>query len=203
MLKKAYHHGNLATALLLAAERELALHGIEAFSLRAVAKRAEVSHGAPAHHFNNAKGLLTALAAIGYERLVEAQMARQESAESDPQAQLVAIGLGYLDFAEENPELFRLMFTSDKPERRNLHFARAANAAFAKLVNGIRDVIGTDPNTDPVAMTQVAASWSMVHGLADLMISGRLDGPLHLKERSGTDRDALLSKVLLRALEGY
>mgnify|MGYP003726374833 CR=1 FL=1 len=61
--RKTYHHGDLASELLRAAERELSENGIESFSLRAVAKRAGVSHGAPAHHFRDARGLLTALAA--------------------------------------------------------------------------------------------------------------------------------------------
>ena len=63
--ERPYHHGNLRAALLEAAEAELEAMGIERFSLRAVAKRAGVSHAAPAHHFGDATGLLTALAAIG------------------------------------------------------------------------------------------------------------------------------------------
>lgn len=59
---RPYHHGDLRAALLHAAEEELAERGMEAFSLRSVAKRAGVSHAAPAHHFGDAQGLLTALA---------------------------------------------------------------------------------------------------------------------------------------------
>ncbi|ALG62201.1 MULTISPECIES: TetR/AcrR family transcriptional regulator [Citromicrobium] len=200
MTDKTYHHGNLAAELLQAAERELVLNGIEAFSLRAVAKRAGVSHGAPAYHFKSARGLLTALAATGYERLVEAQKARQSDAGSAPKEQLIAIGLGYLDFAEANPDLFRLMFSSEKPDRGDAHFDTAAKAAFGKLLDGVCEVLGRDPSAHPSAMTQVAASWAMVHGLADLIISGRLDGPLALKEISGPDREMLLSRILLKAL---
>lgn len=200
MPDKTYHHGNLAADLLQAAERELVLNGIESLSLRAVAKRAGVSHAAPAHHFRGARGLLTALAAKGYERLIEAQEERQSRMESDPESQLLAIGLGYLDFADANPELFRLMFSSGKPDRSDPHFDTAAQAAFGKLVEGVRKVMNADPLTHPEAMTQVAASWSMVHGLADLMISGRLDGPLALKEISETEREAIMSRIMLRAL---
>ncbi len=200
MLEKNYHHGNLAFELLQAAERELVLNGIEAFSLRAVAKRAGVSHGAPSYHFKSARGLLTALAAIGYERLGGAQKTRQRSAESDPKSQLIAIGLGYLDFAEANPELFRLMFSSEKPNRSDAHFDTAAKAAFGKLVEGVRLAIDSDPHTQRAAMTQVVASWAMVHGLADLMISGRLDGPLGMNDISEMDREVLLSDIMLRAL---
>jgi len=200
VLEKNYHHGNLAFELLQAAERELVLNGIEAFSLRAVAKRAGVSHGAPSYHFKSARGLLTALAAIGYERLGGAQKTRQRSAESDPKSQLIAIGLGYLDFAEANPELFRLMFSSEKPNRSDAHFDTAAKAAFGKLVEGVRLAIDSDPHTQRAAMTQVVASWAMVHGLADLMISGRLDGPLGMNDISEMDREVLLSDIMLRAL---
>ena len=70
-----YHHGDLRAALLEAGEAELAEHGVEGFSLRGVAKRAGVSHAAPAHHFRDANGLLTALAAEGFRRFVAKQRA--------------------------------------------------------------------------------------------------------------------------------
>ena len=68
--KLPYHHGDLAAALLAAAEAELAEKGVEAFSLRSVAKRAGVSHAAPAHHFGDATGVLTALATEGFRRFL-------------------------------------------------------------------------------------------------------------------------------------
>jgi AcrR family transcriptional regulator len=61
---KSYHHGNLREALLEAAELELIEKGAEKFSLRGVAKRAGVSHAAPAPHFGDVTGLLSALASI-------------------------------------------------------------------------------------------------------------------------------------------
>ena len=180
--------------------RELARNGIEAFSLRAVAKRAGVSHGAPAHHFRDARGLLTAVATMGYERLVEAQEKRQLGTKPDQTAQFVALGRGYLDFAEANPELFRLMFSSEKPDRTDAAFTAAAQAAFGKLVDGVREMLGADPYGDPVAMKQVIASWAIVHGLADLLISGRLDAPMASADISKTRRDAVLSEIMLRVL---
>ena len=66
MATKTYHHGDLRNALLDAAETVLAARGVEAFSLRACAKEAGVSHAAPAHHFRDVAGLLTALAARGF-----------------------------------------------------------------------------------------------------------------------------------------
>ena len=67
----------ICEALLVAAEAELAEKGVEGFTLRGCAKRAGVSHAAPAHHFKDANALLTALAADGFERFVEAMRKRQ------------------------------------------------------------------------------------------------------------------------------
>ncbi|MCU0912422.1 MAG: TetR/AcrR family transcriptional regulator, partial [Rhodobacteraceae bacterium] len=100
--QRPYHHGDLRAALLAAAEAELEARGIEAFSLRSVAKRAGVSHAAPAHHFGDAGGLLTALAAQGFRRFVANQAAHEDRAGADPAARLVESGLGYIAFAGAN-----------------------------------------------------------------------------------------------------
>ena len=81
---RPYHHGALRAALLAAAEAELAETGIERFSLRSVAKRAGVSHAAPAHHFGDTGGLLTALAAEGFTRFLATQHAREAAAPQVP-----------------------------------------------------------------------------------------------------------------------
>ena len=99
--ERSYHHGNLFSTLLDAAEEELIERGMEGFSLRGVAKRAEVSHAAPAHHFGDANGLLTALAARGFERFIQRQRDFRQRAASSPRAQLEASGVGYVVFALE------------------------------------------------------------------------------------------------------
>ena len=68
----SYHHGALRAALIEAAEALLREDGIESFSLRECARRAGVSHAAPAHHFGDARGLLTACAAAGFNQLADA-----------------------------------------------------------------------------------------------------------------------------------
>lgn len=194
--KNHYHHGDLRAALLDAAETELSSKGIEAFSLRGVAKRAGVSHAAPAHHFKDAQGLLTALAAIGFQRFVDTQNQRQQNAPSEPRAQLVASGLGYVDFAMANPALFRLMFSSEKPDKNHPLLMDTSKAAFDKLVNDIQQICNTDPYKDPVAMIDVMAAWAVVHGLADLMIAGRM---AFLQNMNKADREAALSGIILRS----
>ncbi|MAP95476.1 MAG: TetR family transcriptional regulator [Ponticaulis sp.] len=196
MTKNSYHHGDLADALLIAAEDELIEKGVEGISLRSVAKRAGVSHGAPAHHFGNARGLLTALAGKGYERLRAMQSREEAAAASEPRAKLIANGLGYIKFAMENRELFRLMFNSSVPDRHNEAFAAVSYAVFDKLISQTEAHTGHSPLRHEASMTELMASWSIVHGLAELIVSGRAELPLSLKDKSPETRDALIKAII-------
>jgi AcrR family transcriptional regulator len=192
-----YHHGNLRAALLEAAEAELEVAGIEGFSLRGVAKRAGVSHAAPAHHFGDANGLLTRLAAEGYRRFVAAQEARQKHAPSDGMSQLVAAGLGYIDFALAHPAMFRLMFASGRPDHEAPELSAAGGAAFKRLMDAVQRVRGVDPQKSTKAMLSVMAAWAIAHGLADLLVAGRMKFLLALRK---AERDAALAQLLRQSL---
>jgi AcrR family transcriptional regulator len=187
---RPYHHGDLRAALLHAAEAELAERGVEGFSLRSVAKRAGVSHAAPAHHFGDAQGLLTALAAEGFRQFLAAQAAREARADPNPAAQLVAAGLGYVDFAMARPALFRLLWQSERPDFDNGDLGPAALAAYQHLVDQVTAAGGTGTADE-------AAAWAMAHGLADLMASGRMQS---LGSLPPAARDAMVAGLIRRAL---
>lgn len=187
---KPYHHGDLRAALLAAAEVEIAQHGIEAFSLRQVARRAGVSHAAPAHHFGDANGLLTALAAHGFRQFLAAQAVREAKVDRNPRDQLIAAGLGYVDFAMSRPALFRLLFGSERTDYADPELSVAANAAYQHLA----DQVAAAGRPGPV---EAAAVWAMAHGLADLMSAGRLKTIMDLP--SG-ERDAVLADIIARPL---
>jgi AcrR family transcriptional regulator len=188
MTEKPYHHGALRAALLAAAEQELAERGMEGFSLRQVAKRAGVSHAAPAHHFGDAKGLLTALAAEGFRRFQSTLDAEEVGAAGD-RDRAVRAGLGYIAFATTRPALFKLIFAADKPDFSDPDLLLAAEAAYQHLVGLVRP-LGGGP-------ADVAALWAMSHGLADLARGGRLRMLTNLPEaeRTATIR-ALFDRVL-------
>lgn len=195
--KDRYHHGDLRAALLDAAEAELREHGVEGFTLRGCARRAAVSHAAPAHHFGDASGLLTALAAIGYQRFLAAQARRKQGAAQDARAQLVAAGLGYIDFARANPALFRLVFASDRPDHDDQALCAAARAAFDQLVTDVAAVLDGDPKASKQGRAMVASTWALVHGMADLAITGRLP---YLPHGDAAGEEAMLREILVRCL---
>jgi AcrR family transcriptional regulator len=192
---RAYHHGDLRKALLVAAEAELAEKGVEGFTLRGCAKRAGVSHAAPAHHFKDAGALLTALAAEGFARFIAAMRKRQATA-TDAGGRLVAAGLGYVDFALANPALFGLMFSSRRPDFSDPALSTAGRNSFRVLTDAVQECTGADPFADKGAMLDVAAAWSVVHGLAELLLSGQLP----LLAADGDDPDPIYAGIIRRVM---
>lgn len=173
--------------------------GPEAITLRAVASAVGVSHMAPYRHFKDKEELLAALAQTGFEALglamQNAALARPAKAGGKGKGgRLLGFGRAYLDFARRRPALYRLMFgptLANKPQYE--HFQAAAQATFA----GLRYAIGATlqsraPTAGEADVNALAvATWSLVHGLAMLMIDGRL--------AASGDRaaeDALISRVL-------
>lgn len=193
--KTRYHHGDLRNALLVAAEEELAEKGIEGFSLRGVAKRAGVSHAAPAHHFHDTGDMLTALATIAAERLTASMRAAMAAADRSPRAQFIASGVGYVHFALDNPALFQLLFGSKRPDSADKTLQIHASEAFMTLVNCVRAISGSDPMADDDGRLQIAAAWSMVHGLANLLIANRL---AFAQPMLAADFDATLARLIGR-----
>jgi AcrR family transcriptional regulator len=192
-----YHHGDLRQALLVAAEQELVDKGVDAFSLRGTAKRAGVSHAAPAHHFKDAMALLDTVAAVGFDRLTRTMREEQAEAGIDKQAQFIGAGIGYVRFALENPDMLQLMFGTSRRASNDPALAASADAAFSVLVNAVRTVRGSEAFKGESGWRDVAAAWSMVHGYAQLAISGKM---AFATQRDFTEQRNLIADILGRAL---
>ena len=128
---KPYHHGDLKPAVLAAAEKLLEGEGVDALTLRAVARMVGVSHTAPKNHFGDLEGLLSELAAVGYRRFGAALTAAMDDAGADPRQRLRAMGLAYVAFARAYPNLFVLMYRSDRLDMGE--FDEVAERAVARI----------------------------------------------------------------------
>lgn len=174
---RPYHHGDLRAALLRAATEELAENGVEGFTLRGCARRAGVSHAAPAHHFGDVTGLLTAVATAAFGRLA-ASIARQ-AGKADPGTveNAVAVALGYVLFAIESPSEFQLMFRAERLDTRQPDFRLASESALAPAAMAIGGYYNSaQPMADPVMLRRVLGLWSLSQGVANLLLAGQL-GP--------------------------
>ncbi|HEY1281572.1 MAG TPA: TetR/AcrR family transcriptional regulator [Acidimicrobiales bacterium] len=161
--KRPYHHGNLRAVLLDAALAEIAERGPQALSLRELARRAGVSHAAPAHHFGDKAGLLTAIAAEGFRRLgVVLGRARQTGGFLD-------VGLAYVQFAVDERPYFEVMFRPDL-YRRDDPAVVTAQAETARLLYGPAQEAFPEADTIRTGI----AGWAFVHGFASLWLGGNL-----------------------------
>ncbi|WUI02647.1 TetR/AcrR family transcriptional regulator [Spirillospora sp. NBC_00431] len=163
--QQSYHHGNLRRAVLDAAVEAIAEQGPATWSLRELARRAGVSHAAPAHHFGDKTGLLTAVAAEGYARFADAL----EAAGDD----LYEAGLAYVRFATRHRAYFEVIFTPALYRADDPEVSAARERADRILAEGVR---GLAPGGPEGTRTRGLAAWSIVHGFAHLWLSGALSG---------------------------
>jgi AcrR family transcriptional regulator len=168
---KTYHHGNLREALIAEGLAVLAAGDQADVSLRELARRIGVSPNAAYRHFADKEALLAALAAEGFRRL---GAAGGRAAPADPQQRLNAQGRFYVGFAVENPGLFRLMFGGIVPLTATEELERASNESLAVLQSSIAAASGL-PFDDPKVVVGTVWAWSLVHGLAHLILDGQLD----------------------------
>lgn len=164
--ERPYHHGDLRRAVLDAAERRLTATGIDGVTIRACARDAGVSPAAPIHHFGSLKGLLSALAARGFERLV----ARLDSdlAAHDAGGTAVLVG-AYVAFAVSAPKLFDLMWREDVLDPDDGDLTMARRIALERLQAHSQPAGGGDDDR-----VRAIRTWSLAHGLATLLLHGRL-----------------------------
>ncbi|WP_344867766.1 TetR/AcrR family transcriptional regulator [Amycolatopsis ultiminotia] len=151
--------------------------GVEAVTLRGIAKAAGVSHGAPLRHFSGRAELLSAVATVGFDQLLDRGTRLPTGT---PRERVTAACHAYVDFAVTNPAMFELMFRRDLIDPDEPQLVAASSAVFDYFAELVRldleeaSVSRVRPGTDP---RLVAASlWAALHGLAQLWLWGGLAG---------------------------
>jgi len=173
---KTYHHGNLRRSLVSTATSILEKRGRSALTLRECARLVNVSHNAPNYHFADLRGLLTAVAAAGYRDLSRRQN-RAIQRLTNPGDQLLALAREYMSFARASPARFRLMFSDEGVDSQNTEYQQVVTESWSLLAGVMADFLGEPTSADYDAFVRSPRDmlmWSSVHGLASLMIDGKL-----------------------------
>jgi AcrR family transcriptional regulator len=173
MREVATHDAGGRRALIDATVAAIEEDGLAGVSLRAITRRAEVSHAAPAHHFRDKAGLFTAVALEGF-----AELHRQLSeAAREPHVlrRLQALGLAYVTFAVNNRAHFEVMFRPELLTPNDPGLEVAGTATFAILreaMQGAQDEgHGLQWDVDDLTL----ACWALAHGIVELTATGVMD----------------------------
>lgn len=185
---RKYHHGDLRRVLLDEGIALLNEKGADGLSMRELARRAGVSAMAPYRHYPDRDSLFAAIAAHGFLRLAD----RVESigvTTGPDRTSLLRAGVAYVRFALEQPAIFRLMFGGDRPHAQSADLSAARSGAFNALMRHIQPEAGCEQR---IAYAQ--GCWSLVHGLALLLLDDVLQPP------AGLELEQWLTQILARMI---
>ena len=174
--RNSYHHGDLRRALLHEAVRTIQTHGVESLTLRNVGQQLGVSRTALYRHFADKPALLAAVGREGF-RLLRLTLTDAWVEHGRGREGFEAMGIAYVRFAAEHPSHYRVMFGGFIEScAKDAQFVEEARGAFQVLVDSLveQQGLGLVRRDDPVLQARMI--WSMVHGIAMLVIDGQLRG---------------------------
>jgi AcrR family transcriptional regulator len=200
MGKNSYHHPDLRQRLLDEALAIIREDGIKGLTLRNLASRAGVSRAAPYRHFSGKDEIIARILLEGHKRLKEALSAAMAGKPGSAAEKLSALGRAYVDFARDNPEHLKVMFTREGlfPAMELSGSVDASDISdadsFGVLVGAVRgcqEEGSLDPGLDPEL--QSLSIWAEVHGLAVLRNEGVI---ANMARSRGLDEESVLSALL-------
>ena len=191
MTANTYHHGDLREALIHASHKILNEKGADALSLRAIAAEVGVSHMAPYSHFKSKKSLFQEVAASGFDALADKMKQASQTVQS-PAERILSYGVSYIEFALAQPQLYRLMLgqvenagrrgfskTASTDQPAPLSFSAqlqgSSKRPFELLENAFTEL--NNKGDKLTVKAQALGAWSMVHGMAALLIEGHFEIP--------------------------
>lgn len=168
--RSKYHHGELRSALVSLAVKEIARAGVEKLSLRSLARQAGVSPTAPFRHFPDKQTLLAGIAIAGFEELARRLTETSES-NAGIEERFIELGATYVGFAQDFPVHYQLMFGAvlgDFSASKELQEAAASSYA---VLDATLTEIKDNQQLDHDVATLGGLVWSTVHGMASLVFN--------------------------------
>lgn len=195
--QQQYHHGDLKTAVLKRSAEIISTQGIEALSIRGVARDLGVSHGAPNRHFKSKSELLSALVSDIWNKMRDATLEYTAKIETDdPQVQLNALGRGFLSWALKNPAEFKalshpdlILYTDDTVRASKLAFNQMIEAAVEAAQRA-----GRHAKADLSVLTLFTTS--VPFGCATLIINAMMTNESLESVTGAKDQEKLIAELI-------
>lgn len=172
--RQNYHHGNLHNTLLIEAAQIIKEQGLDALSIRKLAKKCNVSATALYRHFADKNDLLVEIINRGYELLYQHLNAILAKDYPDIVAKLKALGNGYIEFAQQQQNFFYIMYANNLlPEKYNSKINKMSNQVYKllaeQITQGIKDNIFINDNPNYLTFSM----WAYLHGITLLILQGK------------------------------
>ncbi|MGN9795286.1 TetR/AcrR family transcriptional regulator [Streptomyces sp. NPDC054847] len=191
MTAATQHDESLRARLVAAGVELVTTRGVEALSLREIARSAGVSHGAPRRYFPTHLSLLSAIAREGFTDLARRAAEVVDGGDQDPRARVAALCRLYLDFARTDGGMFELMFRHDLLKSGHLGLRETSLPLFGTFVDAVARVRPRPGDAPPQVVA--TALWANLHGIAQLWGWGSL------QLATGTDDVEPLLRTVLDA----
>ena len=175
MAATPYHHGDLKNALIKAGTEILASEGLGGLSLRKVAKQAGVSHAAPYAHFKDKQALIAAISTEGFKQLHSQIESVKKTYQANPGTLLIETAWAYVQFALNEPDRFKLMFSSAlEKEKEYPDFVEISQKNFRQLVDIVEICQGANILKSADSELIALSVWGTVHGFVSLLLEGQI-----------------------------
>ncbi|CAA0114210.1 HTH-type transcriptional regulator BetI [Halioglobus japonicus] len=169
---KPFHHGDLKRVLFDVALARLDEHGAGGVTIRAVAKAAGVSHGAPVNHYKDRRALLTAIAKAQFDALLTEIDSRLEELGEDCEPRIEIVASAMMDFGFRYPHRYRLLWSADLIDHTDAELLSVMDRIYDRLCTEFSKAV---PGRKFDKDTYAVALWSMVHGYVDMRLSGMFE----------------------------
>ena len=171
-VQKQYHHGDLKKLLIMSVIEAVKNDNLEKFSIREAARLLEVSPAAPYNHFNDKQELILASIYFCKNEFINYLKNKILINESHTNKNLAIIGKSYLQYANDNPEVFIFMFSQTLSNNDRINNYQEFHQLFLTAIN---ESFNLDDLRKRVSMNSaVNAAWSIIHGTACLIASRTL-----------------------------
>ncbi len=187
--KERYHHGRLRAALLEAALQLIDEQGLDALTLRRLARRVGVTHAAPYRHFRNKAELVAAVATQGFEQLAERLAKHQKLARATDRARpkwLAGLGAAYVSYARQHPAQFRIMFPTNTAAQHGERLSEGRELLWEQMKAAAQTVCDTGTVRRDRLTKFARLLWCQIHGVAMLCNDSRLPPASGVEATSAT-----------------
>ena len=187
--RMSYHHGDLRRNLIQSVRGLVETHGPDGFSIAEASRAAGVSTAAPYKHFKDKTAILHAVVEDAMQRMAEAMAGAITAYPVGSIERIDAIGQSYIDFARDQPGVFRLMFGLTRGHDDDEVIMAHGRNAFGIVIQCVADHLGIEPDAE-LARQRAYMLWCFVHGHSFLIIDDKTS-----KQGLNIDEKALLSTV--------